>query len=389
MSTAADSKAVDRLLKEYEGGQITRRNLIISFSALVMARPGIAQARKPPIVARALNHMTLTVSDPKRSLEFYQGLFGMPIQARQGPTVILRIGSGPQFMALSPGGPNAMPGINHFCMLVDDFNVDRMLKILEDHGVTKSDPPTPGAGGPAGGGLTGGPMKVRIRMRGEDVGGAKKGTPEMYVGDPDGIVLQLQDRKYCGGAGYLGDVCSASAEPAPRKGLIAARDFSHFTLSVSNQPRSMAFYQGLFGMPIQAHQGPLPIIAVGSGPQFLALAGPAGGANAPAAAGRGGANTASAPPRTPNIGHACLTMQGFNPDKVLKTLAEFGVKPRGDATGPVGPLMSYVSVRREDRGGSREGTPELYFTDPDGITIQLQDVSYCGGAGVLGNVCRP
>jgi hypothetical protein len=32
-------------------------------------------------------------------------------------------------------------------------------------------------------------------------------------------------------------------------------------------------------------------------------------------------------------------------------------------------------------------TEELYFTDPDGILVQLQNVSYCGGAGVPGNVC--
>ena len=40
-----------------------------------------------------------------------------------------------------------------------------------------------------------------------------------------------------------------------------------------------------------------------------------------------------------------------------------------------------------DRGGAPEGTPELYFTDPDGLVMQLQDPSYCGGAGYLGNVC--
>ena len=27
------------------------------------------------------------------------------------------------------------------------------------------------------------------------------------------------------------------------------------------------------------------------------------------------------------------------------------------------------------------------MTDPDGITIQLQDVRYCGGAGRVGEVC--
>jgi hypothetical protein len=80
-------------------------------------------------------------------------------------------------------------------------------------------------------------------------------------------------------------------------------------------------------------------------------------------------------------------MESFNPDQVIKTLETFGVKPRGSAPGPVGPLTSYISMRMENRGGAKEGTPELYFTDPDGILLQLQDVSYCGGSGVLGNLC--
>jgi hypothetical protein len=42
-----------------------------------------------------------------------------------------------------------------------------------------------------------------------------------------------------------------------------------------------------------------------------------------------------------------------------------------------------------NRGGAEGGTPELYFTDPDGLAIQIQDVKYCGGAGVLGEVCPP
>ena len=49
--------------------------------------------------------------------------------------------------------------------------------------------------------------------------------------------------------------------------------------------------------------------------------------------------------------------------------------------------MHYVTLRMENRGGAPGGTPELYFTDPDGILLQLQDVRYCGGAGKLGEVC--
>ena len=90
---------------------------------------------------------------------------------------------------------------------------------------------------------------------------------------------------------------------------------------------------------------------------------------------------------TPHIGHGCFTMEGFNPDKVMKTLADYGIRPRGSAVGPPGPMVSYVTMRMEDRGGAKGGTPELYFTDPDGILMQIQDVKYCGGSGYLGEVC--
>ena len=100
----------------------------------------------------------------------------------------------------------------------------------------------------------------------------------------------------------------------------------------------------------------------------------------------GGANASA--PRTLGIGHACMLMDGFNVEKVLKALGEAGVKPRGNASGPVGPLVSYVRMRGEEAGGVKGGTPELYFSDPDGILWQLQDTTYCGGGGYLGEVCR-
>jgi hypothetical protein len=42
-----------------------------------------------------------------------------------------------------------------------------------------------------------------------------------------------------------------------------------------------------------------------------------------------------------------------------------------------------------NRGGAEGGTPELYFTDPDGLAMQIQDVKYCGGGGLLGELCPP
>jgi catechol 2,3-dioxygenase-like lactoylglutathione lyase family enzyme len=344
---------------------ISRRDALLSLPGIAAASKLLAQPAKRQLPVKALSHVTLSVSDPKRSIEFYQALFGMPIQAYQGPDQTappaLRIGAGPQFLFLTGVGPNGKPGFNHFCMTTPNFEVDRVIRVLAEHGVEKAEG--------RGGGMTGGALKVRIRIRDEKTGGSKEGTPEMYVGDPDGIAVQLQDTTYCGGSGTQGEVCLATPTPAPAPGRIAIRDLSHFTLFVSDAARSIAFYQDLFAMPVQAHQGPnTPLLGVGSNRQFLTIVGVGTG-------------------RPPGINHACFTMANFNPDKVLKSLADFGIKPRGDARGPAGPLVSYVTMRTEERGGAKGGTPELYFTDPDGILMQIQDVTYCGGSGSLGEVC--
>ena len=344
---------INRLMTAYAQGHVSRRVFLGSLAGLAVAPRSLAQAG-PPIPVTAINHMTLSVSDSARSLEWYQGLFGMPIAARQASTVILRVGAGPQFMAIG-GGASANPGISHLCLSVDNFDADRVVGILGEHGISASQ--------------TSGPMEVRIRMRGAEFGGAPEGTPELYFGDPDGVVVQLQDSSYCGGAGLLGEVCLDTPEPAPSAGALAVRDYNHFTIFVTDQQRSIALYQRLFGMPVDTYQGALPVLRVGSGNQFLALAGAGGG------------------PQGPIIHHACLTVDDFDVDRILSVLEDFGVTPRGDAAGPVGPLQSYVTMRMPDRGGAPGGTPELYFTDPDGILIQLQDARYCGGNGYLGEEC--
>jgi hypothetical protein len=64
---------------------IDRRRFIAALPALALAPRALAQS---PARFRVdgLSQITLTVSDVARSLDFYQGLFGMPVQARQGST---------------------------------------------------------------------------------------------------------------------------------------------------------------------------------------------------------------------------------------------------------------------------------------------------------------
>ena len=116
-----------------------RRGFLVSLPALLAAHRLMAQGGPPQIRVNGLSQLTLTVSDPKRSIEFYQGLFGMPVQARQGTTTYLRIGAGPRFLAIVPAGPGERPSISRFGMGVEQFDVDNILKILAQHGVTPED----------------------------------------------------------------------------------------------------------------------------------------------------------------------------------------------------------------------------------------------------------
>lgn len=349
---------LDRLFKNR---QLSRRTFLSSLASLAVAGYGIngnsdkaarAAANAPPIPVQSINHMTISVSDPAASLEWYQRLFGLPIAARQADTIVLQVGDGPQFIAIG-GSPSDNPRITHYCLAVDNFDDERIVGILAENGVA--------ATGQSG------EMQSRVRMRGADFGGAAAGTPELYFGDPDGIVVQLQDTSYCGGAGLLGEDCLAIPEPAPSTGLITVREYNHFTLFVEDQQRAVQFYQRLFGLTIDTYQGAMPILRVGSGQGFLALA--------------------QVPPLSGRIHHASLNVDDFAVDRIFSILEGYGLTILGEAGGANGPLQAYVTMRGPERGGAEGGTPELYFTDPDGILIQLQDASYCGGSGYFGEQC--
>jgi catechol 2,3-dioxygenase-like lactoylglutathione lyase family enzyme len=349
-----------------------------------------AQVAPRAFRVNGLSHITLTVSDVKRSLEFYQGLFGMPVQARQGSAVLLRIGNGPRFLALRPAAAGERPSISALGFGVQDFSVDRALQTLAARGITAA-PST--ADKP-------GPKQALVRTRRQNEGGSADGsTRDLFVADPSGIVFQLHDVSYCGGGGALGNVCSAT-EPSPTPGLMALKDTSHFTIAASD-PTTVPMYLELFGFKPMVYQATTPAWQVGSGVHFLMFIGGggptrAGGAGAPPGAGRaGGGPPAGAPEggrgagpaRAAGIDHACVAIDNFDPAAVTKLLVSYGLKPQeGQGRSP---LVTYISLRMPNRGGAEGGTPELYFTDPDGLPIQIQDVKYCGGGGFLGDACPP
>ena len=198
---------------------------------------------------------------------------------------------------------------------------------------------------------------------------------EIYLSDLNGLIIRLLHPEYCGGFGALGAVCpliSRAATDRPR-GSLSLIGLSHLTINVPDPQSTNTFYQETFGMDVQALQAASPLLGVGQESDFLMFI----------SLGRAG-RASTAPAR---INHACLTLEDFDVQRIQSALEEHGIQPRGTGPGGSGPLRHWVSMRMPNRGGAREGTPELYFSDPDGLSIQLQDVRYCGGGGYLGESC--
>lgn len=334
--------------------RLSRRALLAAAPALWFSQSLFAQAAG--IRLQRLNSFEIRVTDPAASLAFYQGLFGMPVQARSGGRLCLRVGDGPQFMAIRALEAGEAPAITQLGYAVQDFEVRRVQSALGQLGFAVIEPPPVSDAGLAHA------MKTWIRRRGE--------TEELYFADAGGLIVQLSHAAYCGGGGVNGDQCAAP-ESAPA-GRLQLQDLNHFTVFGSDGAGANRFYQDSFGLTVQAFQGPgSPVTGIGDGRQFVMYAG--GG-------GRGGAATPA------NIHHGSFNMHGFDVDAVRATLSDYGLTARADGQA-TGPRMHYVSLRMPNRGGAEGGTPELYFTDPDGILLQLQDVSYCGGGGYLGSEC--
>jgi len=164
---------IDLVLSRYDAGEISRRDVLAALLAVALPAPPRSQAATP-LVGRAtqLNHATLYVQSVERSQEFYQKLFGMPILTRQGQGVNLRAGAG--FLGLYPARERGVPRIDHICLSVDGFDAKRVLAKLQPLN-----------------------LNAGISERGD--------TEELYFDDPDGISVQIQDTRYRGGVGRLGD----------------------------------------------------------------------------------------------------------------------------------------------------------------------------------------
>ncbi|HJR70773.1 MAG TPA: VOC family protein [Gammaproteobacteria bacterium] len=145
--------------------------------------------------------------------------------------------------------------------------------------------------------------------------------------------------------GVLAALAAAPSAVRAQTPALAAATLNHASLIVSDLDRSVAFYQRTFGLPVKSTQQGGVNLAVGDA--FLGIY-------------QGGQNA------MPHINHVCFGLRDFDAARTVAALEAQG-------------------LRAESR--ERDGVTQVYTADPDNLRIQLQDVSFCGGTGALGNVC--
>ena len=106
-------QAMSQLLQAYEHGSLSRRNLVKGLALL-------AVGSSVPVAAAGVkgdgfNHVSLYVTDMPRSIEFYERVFGVVTEKRDG-SAALQFGKGR--LVIRPGKPVGV--VDHFAVGVGE-----------------------------------------------------------------------------------------------------------------------------------------------------------------------------------------------------------------------------------------------------------------------------
>jgi catechol 2,3-dioxygenase-like lactoylglutathione lyase family enzyme len=155
-------RIIERMVRDFERGRLTRRQLAVSLAALVTGAQ--AAPKQSGLRAVSLNHVTVRVPDVHRTSLFYQEFFGMPLKQHSETTHILGVGK--SFFGIEQKGNTA--DLDHYDFGIAGFSADDVT------------------------------AKLKARNLKPEPGGTKE---SFKFRDPDGFLVQLNAPDYEGHVG--------------------------------------------------------------------------------------------------------------------------------------------------------------------------------------------
>jgi catechol 2,3-dioxygenase-like lactoylglutathione lyase family enzyme len=126
---------ISNLVKSFEKGALTRRELIRGL-AMLTAAGGAAAAglQEASFKGAKIDHVSIQVTNLQRSIDFYKNLFGFNVVSEDKSNEIVRLGITKTLVSLHHKSPTGI--VDHFAIGVDHFDKESVTRDLKVRGAT-------------------------------------------------------------------------------------------------------------------------------------------------------------------------------------------------------------------------------------------------------------
>src|SRR5258708_38866386 len=132
-------QVINNLLGRYEKGALSRRDLVVVLAVVAMTNQSASAAG---FESSTLNHVSITVSNLQRSVDFYRNVFGLPVQSENKAAELVQLKLGPSHLSIRRA--DRPKGVDHIAIGLDRFNTHSVIADLKARGAVPRE--DPGAG---------------------------------------------------------------------------------------------------------------------------------------------------------------------------------------------------------------------------------------------------
>ena len=125
---------IDRLVRDFERGKLSRRQLIQSLTVAASSAATASAADPAPFKAVTVNHISYQVADYAKTRDFYAGLLGMQVSHDDGRQCYLSFGN-TFLLPRNVRQDRTAPLVDHIAYTIETWNKDAVEAELKKRGL--------------------------------------------------------------------------------------------------------------------------------------------------------------------------------------------------------------------------------------------------------------
>src|SRR6267142_1517660 len=125
---------ISDLVSRFEKGSLSRRDLVQGLALLAASGTGAAAQAEIDFKAATIDHVSLHVADPQRSIDFYRRMFGFSVVSEDRAQGVIRLGNTRTLVSINHGSPAGV--IDHFAIGVPRLVRESAQRYLIQRGAT-------------------------------------------------------------------------------------------------------------------------------------------------------------------------------------------------------------------------------------------------------------